>query len=111
MRYDHHKVNPDWLHQGEWSWNQRKLLSKIVTPADPDACTEWLGAMSPTGALFGARKNSKPQMSQVRRFVWMAENKQTADHLSITLSCGNQACCNSRHFVLAPNKRNGYHGD
>jgi hypothetical protein len=111
MRYDHHKCSPDWRHQGEWSWNQRRLESKIITPTDPDECTEWLGALSPTGALLGARKNSKPQMTQARRLVWMGIAKESLDEVSITLSCHNQACCNPRHFVLAPNKWNGYHGD
>lgn len=106
-----YKTDPDYVEYGPWGFNARRLKSKIRPGKTDDDCTEWLGAMSPTGALMGAWKNysdtseSYQQMCQSRRLVWMMENQQDVTPYRVTLTCGNQACCNPRHFELKNNNR------
>lgn len=97
--------DPKHLHVGQWSWNNELLWSKIEVSLDTEQCWLWQGSMSPSGALFGAFKNAKAQMTQARRLVWMSENLQDVTPYQITLSCANQQCCNPNHFVVKPNNR------
>lgn len=103
MRHDHHTINPKYKHVGEWSWNNEILWSKVEVSLDAGECWLWQGAMSPTGALFGGRKNGRPQMSQARRFIWMSEHNEDASPHRFTMTCNNQQCVNPRHFKLERN--------
>lgn len=100
-----HTENPDYKFMGAWAWNDKILWSKIEVSLDTRECWLWQGAMSPTGALFGARKNGLAQMSQARRFVWMSENNEDSKPYRITLTCHNQQCVNPHHFELKENNR------
>jgi hypothetical protein len=88
---------------GVWSWNNDILWSKIEVSLNPDECWNFQGAMSPSGAIFGARKNGKSQMTQARRLVWMSENNEDVSPHRITMKCKNQQCVNPQHFELKPN--------
>jgi len=90
--------------QGQWSWNDQRLWSKIKI-IDPEHCYIWTGSMSPGGALFGAYKQQRSQMTQARRLVWMSVNNQSADDISINTICNNPSCCNPRHFKIDKNRR------
>jgi hypothetical protein len=103
MRFDHHKISPKFKHMGVWSWNNELLWSKIEVSLNPADCWYWQGAMSPSGAIFGVRKNGHPQMTQARRLVWMSENNEDASQHRITMKCKNQQCLNPQHFELKPN--------
>jgi len=105
MRFDHHSINPQYKHIGEWSWNNEILWSKVAVSLDINECWLWQGAMSPTGALFGGRKSGHPQMSQARRFIWMSETNEDATPHRITMTCHNQQCVNPNHFKLERNLR------
>jgi hypothetical protein len=105
MRFDHHTLKPEYKHVGVWSWNNDILWSKIEVSLNPDECWLWHGAMSPTGAIFGVRKNGKPQMTQARRLVWMSENNEDVTPHRITMKCRCQSCLNPNHFELKPNLR------
>jgi hypothetical protein len=61
--------------------------------------------MSPTGAIFGSRKNGKPQMTQARRLVWMSQNNEDVTPYRVTMKCKNQQCVNPNHFELKSNNR------
>jgi len=103
MRYDHHKISPRYKHIGAWSWNDEILWSKVEVTLDTKECWLWQGAMSPTAALFGARKNGKPQMTQARRLIWMSENNEDATPHRMTMTCMNHQCVNPSHFKLERN--------
>jgi len=92
---------------GSWGWNDLRLWSKIDKTPDENGCLNWQGAKSPTGGLMGGWKNNHQQMSQARRFVWMSINNEDVSPYSVTLICGNQMCCNERHFILKPTNRPG----
>lgn len=108
-----YKTQPGYVEYGAWGFDAERVKSKIKPGHSADDCTTWLGAMSPSGALMGAWKKDidtdtyKQQMTQARRLVWMIENKQDASPYSITLTCANQQCCNSRHFIIKPTNRPG----
>ena len=105
------KQDSDYVEYGTWGFNQQRLKNKIRPGATDNDCTEWLGAMSPTGALMGAWKKDantgeyRQQMTQARRLVWMSENQEDATPYRVTLTCGNQRCCNPRHFELLESNR------
>ena len=90
---------------GIWAWNDLRLWSKIDKEPDENGCLNWHGAMSPSGALMGAWKNDRQQMTQARRLVWMSINNEDVSEHRVTLSCDNQRCCAEKHFVLKPNLR------
>jgi hypothetical protein len=102
---DWYRTQQDYVEYGEWGFHTTRLKSKIVSGATEDSCTTWLGSESPTGALMGAYRGGLQQMCQSRRLVWMMENKQDVSPYSVTLTCGNQMCCNPRHFKLKPTNR------
>jgi len=97
--------NPDYKHIGAWSWNDKILWTHVEVDLDTTKCWLWDGSMSPTGALFGARKNGIPQMTQARRLVWMSQTGKDASPFSMTLTCSNQQCVNPFHFELKENNR------
>lgn len=101
----HWTTNKNYITIGDWSWDHTLLNSKIVRHTDPDACTEWSGSMSPTGALFGARKLGHQQMTQTRRLVWAEANNQDPTPYRIAMRCRNQSCLNTRHFEIFPSNR------
>lgn len=105
MRHDHYTLKPEYKHIGPWSWNDEILWSKIETSFDTEQCWEYTGASSPTGGLFGARKNGVPQMTQARRLVFMSQTGQDVTPYQVTLKCANQMCCNPNHFELKTNNR------
>ena len=100
-----YKTQQDYVEYGAWGFNQKRLLSKIVPGLTEDSCTSWSGAASPTGSLMGAYRGGVQQMCQSRRLVWMMENKEDVSPYSVTMTCGNQLCNNSRHFKLKPTNR------
>jgi hypothetical protein len=105
MRFDHYTVKPEYKHIGAWSWNDEILWSKIEVSLVPDECWLWQGSMSPSGAIFGVRKNGHPQMSQARRLVWMSQNNEDVTPYRVTMKCGCQQCVNPHHFELKSNNR------
>ncbi|CAB4134850.1 hypothetical protein UFOVP281_13 [uncultured Caudovirales phage] len=102
---DWYKTQPDYVEYGAWGFHENRLKSKIVAGPTEEDCTEWLGSKSPSGALMGAYRGGLQQMCQSRRLVWMMENKQDVSPYSVTLTCGNQMCCNPKHFKLKPTNR------
>lgn len=100
-----YKTQSDYVEYGAWGFHTTRLKSKIVPGLTEDDCTTWLGSMSPSGALMGAYRGGAQQMCQSRRLVWMMENSQDVSDYSVTLTCGNQQCNNSRHFKLKPTNR------
>lgn len=91
---------------GAWAWNDHRLWSKIDKTPDYNGCHNYIGgSMSPSGALMGAWKNNYQQMTQARRLVWMSINNEDVSPYRVTLTCGNQACCNPQHFELKKNNR------
>lgn len=105
MRFDHHKISPKFKHMGVWSWNDELLWSKIEVSLNREECWPWHGARSPTGGIFGVRKNGHPQMTQARRLVWASENNQDVTPYRVTMKCKNQLCCNPNHFELKANNK------
>lgn len=87
---------------GAWTWKDSLLWRKIVKTAD-DVCWAWTGSTGPHANLFGARKNNRPQMSQVPRFIWMSVHNEDVEHLEIRHTCGNRFCCNPNHLTTVPN--------
>jgi hypothetical protein len=104
-----YKNKPGYKEIGAWGWDNDRLQSKIKPGLTDDDCTTWLGSMSPSGALFGAWKiyedETRQQMSQARRFVWMSINNEDVTPYSVTMKCHNQRCCNPRHFEIKPTNR------
>jgi hypothetical protein len=100
-----YKKKPGYKQVGDWEFDRDRLWSKIDTTPDLNGCYNWQGAMSPSGALMGAWKNGRQQMGQARRFVVMDDLNTDIQQHQVSLSCGNQRCCNKQHFVLKPNKR------
>ena len=98
-------TQPGYTTAGPWGWDDHRLWSKIDKRPDHNGCHNWLGAMSPSGALMGVYKDGHQQMSQSRRLVWMSINKEDATPYQITLKCGNQACCNPEHFLVLKNNK------
>jgi hypothetical protein len=92
-------------HVGEWAWNSPLLHSKIKVKK---GCWEWLGAKGPSGNLFGAYKNNRPQMTQPNRLLYMEMTDESAADISVYMSCQNKNCCNPAHFEVLPNKVKGY---
>lgn len=100
-----HTENPDYKHRGEWSWNDPVLWSHVEVSLNTNDCWLWNGSMSPSGALFGARKNGIAQMTQARRLIWMSQNNKDAAPYRMTMTCQNQQCVNPNHFELKSNNR------
>lgn len=100
------KTDPDYVEYGIWGFNKRRLLSKIRPGLTENSCTKWIGSMSPSGAIFGAWKHGQTQqMTQARRLVWMLVNDEDVSPYRVTMTCGNQKCCNPRHFEIKPTNR------
>ena len=99
------RTNNNYVTVGDWSWDDVLLKSKIQPGPREDDCTIWTGSMSPSGALFGAKKHGLAQMTQARRLIYTSETKQDVSEYSVTMLCGRQECCNIRHFELKPNRR------
>jgi len=90
---------------GVWGFDRDRLWNKIDTTPDENGCHNSKSAMSPSGALMGAWKNGRQQMTQIRRLVQMdITNEDISDH-RVTLTCANQRCCNPDHFKLKPTNR------
>ena len=100
-----YKNKPGYKQVGQWGWDNDRLWSKIDKTPDHNGCHNWLGAMSPSGALMGVYKDGHQQMSQARRLVWMSINKEDVTPYQVTLKCGNQSCCNPEHFLVKKNNR------
>jgi len=101
--YVHKK--PGYKQVGEWGFDRDRLWSKIDLTPDQNGCYNASSAMSPSGALMGAWKNGRQQMTQIRRLVLMDVMNKDISEYQVTLSCGNQRCCNEKHFVLKPTNR------
>lgn len=95
---------------GEWTWNHEHLLTKVELPldTDPDGCHMWMGAISPGGPLYGARKNNQPQMTQASRLIYMAEYGEEIADKSLRRTCNNIYCVRPSHMEKVPNHRLGY---
>ncbi len=89
-----------------WSWNHDLLQTKIPEP-NADGCCNWQGAMSPGGALFGAKKAGRPQMTQVSRLIWLKHNPDAdMEGMEVAHTCKNRQCVNIEHLALIPH---GHH--
>lgn len=99
-------TKPGYKQVGEWGYDQERLHKKIDKEPDKNGCLNWQGSMSPSGALMGAWKNGRQQMTQARRLVQMDLTNEDISEYQVKLSCGNQRCCNPEHFKLEPNNRN-----
>lgn len=100
-----HNLKPNFKKIGDWGWDDDLLWSKIEVTLDLNECWYWQGSMSPTGALFGAYKNERQQMTQARRIVYMSHHNEDVQPYSVTMTCKNQYCCNPHHFELKANNR------
>jgi hypothetical protein len=101
-----YRNKPGYKKVGAWEFDRDRLWAKIDTKPDQNGCHNAKSAWSPSGALMGAWKNGVQQMTQIRRLVLMDVTNEDISEHRITLSCGNQRCCNYKeHFVLKPNKR------
>jgi hypothetical protein len=90
---------------GGWSWCSHQFNSKIKKPDNPADCWEWLGSLTPTGALYGARKlvgeEYVAQMTQARRISFAEHTGEyPLPGQSIYHSCGNRDCVNPLHMTL-----------
>lgn len=101
----YYMLKPGFKQIGEWGFDSLRLWSKIDTTPDENGCHNWQGAMSPSGALMGAWKNDRQQMSQSRRLVQMDITNKDISEYQIKLTCKNQKCCNPEHFILKPTNR------
>lgn len=104
-RGTHYHLKPGYKQYGSWGWDDHRLWSKIEKTDNDNDCWLWTGAMSPTGALMGAWRNGKQQMTQARRLVWMSVSEEDVTPYSVTLTCNSQMCCNPNHFELKPTNR------
>lgn len=93
--------------QGAWAWNSPRLHAKIET-GKKNECWSWLGSAGPSGNLYGAYKNGKPQMTQPNRLIYMEMTDSPAEDVAIYMRCHNRNCCNHNHFEILPNKVKGY---
>lgn len=89
---------------GIWSWSRENLLDKIQVGAEED-CWTWLGSQGPSGNLFGAAKNSRPQMTQANRVIYMDRTGLDLENQQVRMRCGNKFCCNHNHFDVKPHHR------
>jgi hypothetical protein len=89
---------------GEWSWDSNLLWSKVTKQP---GCWTWSGATGPYGCLFGAYKNGRQQMTQVRRLVYAEVNNTDVTELSIFHTCSNIYCVNPDHMQSGANQRIG----
>ena len=101
-----YKKKPGYKQVGAWEFDRLRLWSKIDTTPDENGCHNAKSAMSPSGSLMGAWKNGVQQMTQIRRLVQMDVTNEDISEYQVTLTCGNQRCCNYKeHFVLKPTNR------
>lgn len=99
------KKKPGYRQIGEWGWLDDKLWSKIEKSDNDNDCFVWTGSQHPAGALMGAWKNDKQQMTQARRLIWMSVNNEDVSAYRVTMTCGNPLCVNERHFELKQTNR------
>ena len=88
---------------GPWQWNGDNFDTKIVK----EECHQWLGAKGVPGALFGAKKMGKFQMTQARRIAYMQHTGEDIEGMAVRLSCHNRMCVNFAHMSLEPSRRLG----
>lgn len=101
-----YKNKPGYKKVGAWEFDRIRLWNKIDTTPDLNGCHNARSAMSPSGALMGAWKNGRQQMTQIRRLVQMDVTNEDIQDYQVKLTCGNQRCCNYKeHFVLKPTNR------
>jgi hypothetical protein len=94
----------------EWSWNKENLMSKVEFPLeqDPMGCWMWLGSISPSGPIYGARKNGQPQMTQAARIIYQQEQGIDISNYGLYKTCNNPYCVRPDHQELKPNSRRGF---
>jgi len=90
---------------GIWGWNDQRLWSKIEVSLDTEECWPWKGSMSPGGALMGAWKEGRGQMTQARRLVYMSQTNEDVSPYQVKMKCHRQDCLNPSHFEIKPNYR------
>lgn len=98
-----HDKPPDQA-QGVWSWSEISFREKY-TETNPLECWIWHGSAGPHGALFGAYKNARPQMTQARRIAWMQHTEQSVEDIALKMTCKNSMCVNPGHMQPGPNQR------
>lgn len=89
---------------GEWSWDSEKIWNKVEKTS---SCWIWHGSSGPYGALFGAYKNGKQQMTQVRRLIYAETHNKDVGELAVHHHCGNKMCVNPDHMYETWNQRLG----
>lgn len=94
---------------GEWAWNRENLMNKVEFPllTDPEGCWMWMGSISPSGPIYGARKNKRPQMTQAARLIYTQETGLDIADKSLYRTCSNPYCVRPDHMELKPNGRRG----
>ena len=106
-----YKQKPGYREVGNWGWDSDRLWSKIEVSLDINACWPYHGAMSPSGALFGAFKKDpetgefRQQMTQARRLIWSGESNEDVSQYRVTMKCQRQDCLNPNHFEILPTNR------
>jgi len=103
------KKKPGYKQIGHWGWDDNKLWSKIEKTDNNNDCWRWLGSVHPAAALFGAWRiyddESKQQMTQASRLIWMSINNEDVNGYKVTHTCGNPLCVNEHHFELKKTNR------
>jgi hypothetical protein len=84
---------------GEWSWSHANFSTKY-TPELNTGCWLWTGAYHSDGALFGAYKNGKAQMTQARRLSYMQYHNTDVRGKFVESLCNNLQCVNPQHHVV-----------
>jgi len=90
--------------QGEWWWDSESFHSKYQK-GKTNECWAWSGSHGPYGALMGAYKNTKKQMTQARRIAWMEAHQEDITENAVMMTCKNIGCVNPNHMELGPNRR------
>jgi hypothetical protein len=85
-------------HVGVWSWNSQVMWSKIEQ-GQPNECWSWTGARGPQSNLFGVKKGTKPQMTQLPRILYRDITGEDCEGMEVTHTCNNRYCCNPNHFM------------
>jgi len=92
---------------GAWSWNSQVLNDKVIKGTDTECWPSTNFAQTKHGPLFGAKKNNRPQMTQVCRILYRDWFNKDCEENEIAHQCGDKTCLNPSHWEVKPNKKHG----
>jgi len=92
---------------GQWSWNTKRLNEKVIRLGEDECWPATNFAQTQHAPLFGARKNGKPQMSQVCRILYRDWFDDDCEEKEVAHSCGDKNCLNPKHWDIKPLKKHG----